>query len=160
MGEVYRARDARLGRDVAIKVLPADVARDPERRARFEREARAVAALSHPNILALHDIGADRDQLYVVTELLEGRTLAERLVEGALPLRKAVEIVVAIARGLGAAHGKGIAHRDLKPANIFLLDDGQVKILDFGLARSAALDEPGATHTAYTNPGTIMGTAG
>jgi Tol biopolymer transport system component len=160
MGEVYRARDARLGRDVAIKVLPADVARDPERRARFEREARAVAALSHPNILALHDIGADRDQLYVVTELLEGRTLAERLAEGPLPLRKAVEIVVAIARGLGAAHGKGIAHRDLKPANIFLLDDGQVKILDFGLARSAALDEPAATHTAYTNPGTILGTAG
>lgn len=160
MGEVYRARDARLGRDVAIKVLPGDVARDTERRARFDREARAVAALSHPNILALHDIGTDHDHLYVVTELLEGRTLAERLAEGALPLRKAVEIVVAIARGLGAAHAKGIAHRDLKPANIFLLADGQVKILDFGLARSGALEEPGATHTAYTDPGTILGTAG
>jgi Tol biopolymer transport system component len=161
MGEVYRARDARLGRDVAIKVLPPDVARDADRRARFEREARAVASLSHPNILALYDIGVDRDQLYVVTELLEGRTLAERLAEGALPLRKAVEIAIEIARGLGAAHSKGIAHRDLKPANIFLLADGQVKILDFGLARSAAPDEAGATQTyASTNPGTILGTAG
>ena len=138
MGEVYRARDARLGRDVAIKVLPSDVAGDADRRARFEREARAVATLSHPNILALHDIGLDGDQLYVVTELLEGQTLAERIAEGPLPLRKAVVITIEIARGLAAAHGKGIAHRDLKPANVFLLADGQVKILDFGLAKPHA----------------------
>jgi eukaryotic-like serine/threonine-protein kinase len=161
MGEVYRARDARLGRDVAIKVLPPDVARDADRRARFEREARAVAALSHPNILALHDIGVEDDQLFVVTELLVGQSLAERLAEGAVPVRKAVEIAVAIARGLAAAHGKGIAHRDLKPANVFLLADAQVKILDFGLARSVTPDEQGTTHTyASTNPGTILGTAG
>ena len=161
MGEVYRARDARLGRDVAIKVLPPDVVHDADRRARFEREARAVAALSHPNILALHDIGVDNDQLYVVTELLVGQSLAERLADGALPARKAVEIAVAIARGLAAAHGKGIAHRDLKPANVFLLADGHVKILDFGLARSTTPDDQGTTHTyAATNPGTILGTAG
>jgi len=129
------ARDTRLGRDVAVKVLPADVARDADRRARFEREAHAVAALSHPNILALFDIGLDGDTLFVVTELLDGETLADRLRQGALPVRKAVDIAVAIARGLGAAHEKGIAHRDLKPANIFLLADGQVKILDFGLAK-------------------------
>jgi serine/threonine protein kinase len=161
MGEVYRARDARLGRDVAIKVLPPDVARDADRRARFEREARAVAALSHPNILALHDIGVENDQLFVVTELLVGQSLAERLAEGAVPVRKAVEIAVAIARGLAAAHGKGIAHRDLKPANVFLLADGHVKILDFGLARSMSPDDQGAGDTyASTNPGTILGTAG
>ncbi len=118
MGQVYRARDTRLNRDVAIKVLPAEVARDADRRARFEREANAVAALSHPNILAIHDFGAENDDMFVVTELLEGKTLAERLTEGALPVRKAIEIAVAIARGLSAAHGKGIAHRDLKPANV------------------------------------------
>ena len=161
MGEVYRARDARLGRDVAIKVLPADVASDADRRARFEREARAVAALSHPNILALHDIGIDHEQLFVVTELLEGQSLAERLADGAVPFRKALEIAVEISRGLAAAHGKGIAHRDLKPANVFLLADGHVKILDFGLARSVTPDDGDATHTyASTNPGTILGTAG
>ena len=137
MGEVYRARDARLGRDVAIKVLPSEVARDADRRARFEREARAVAALSHPNILALHDIGVDGDQLYVVTELLEGQTLAERIAEGPLPLRKAVEITIEIARGLAAAHGKGIAHRDLKPANVFLL--GRWASEDPGLRLAKAL---------------------
>src|SRR5262245_25345903 len=138
MGEVYRARDNRLGRDVAIKVLPADVAHDVDRRARFEREARAVAALSHPNILALFDIGSEGDRHFVVTELLEGETLAERLDSGALPVRKAIDVAIAISRGLSAAHGKGIAHRDLKPANVFLLADGHVKLLDFGLARAAA----------------------
>ena len=161
MGEVYRARNARLGPDVAIKVLPPDVAQDADRRTRFEREARAVAALSHPNILALFDIGTEGDQLFVVTELLEGESLAERLTHGALPVRKAVEIAVAIARGLSAAHGKGIAHRDLKPANVFLLSDGQVKILDFGLARDVTASS-GATQTqsALTDPGTVLGTAG
>ncbi len=147
MGEVYRARDARLGRDVAIKVLPADVAGDADRRARFEREARAVAALSHPNILALFDIGIEDGRHFAVTELLEGASLAERLRDGALPVRKAVEIAIGIARGLAAAHGKGIAHRDLKPANVFLLADGHVKLLDFGLARLSP-KEIEATQTA------------
>jgi dipeptidyl aminopeptidase/acylaminoacyl peptidase len=161
MGEVFRATDTRLGRDVALKVLPADVARDTDRRTRFEREARAVAALSHPNILAIHDIGSADDTLFVVTELLKGETLADRLRQGALPVRKAVEIAIAVARGLSAAHGKGIAHRDLKPANIFLLAGGQVKILDFGLAREMSTAS-GATQTqaALTDPGTVLGTAG
>ncbi|MGQ0736931.1 MAG: protein kinase domain-containing protein [Acidobacteriota bacterium] len=162
MGEVYRARDPRLGRDVAVKVLPPAVARDPDRRARFEREAHAVAALSHPNILAIHDIGTHDDQLYVVTELLVGETLAVRLTEGALPFRKAVEIAAAIGRGLAAAHGNGIAHRDLKPANVFLLADGQVKILDFGLAKPASGPASGAmaTEAALTDAGTVVGTVG
>ena len=162
MGEVYRARDARLGRDVAIKVLPAGVAHDADRRARFEREARAVAALSHPNILAIHDIGTQGELLYVVTEVLDGETLAERLTSGAVPVRKAIEIAVAIARGLSAAHSKGIAHRDLKPANVFLGADGHVKILDFGLAKETAPEASGATLTQapLTDLGTIVGTAG
>jgi len=162
MGEVYRAKDTRLNRDVAIKVLPATFADDPDRRARFEREAQAVAALSHPNVIAIFDTGVHESQLYVVMELLTGATLRERLNAGALPVRKAVDVAVQIARGLGAAHGKGVVHRDLKPENIFLLDDGQVKILDFGLARQvAAGDRSGATQTmAVTDPGTVMGTVG
>ena len=164
MGEVYRARDERLERDVAIKVLPAGVAGDPGRRARFEREARAVAALSHPNILAIHDMGEGKSFLYAVTELLDGETLRDRLTHGPLPVRKAVDIAIQIARGLSAAHDKGLVHRDLKPENVFLLKDGQVKILDFGLARQSA--EPGpetsATRTvaALTDAGTVMGTVG
>jgi hypothetical protein len=173
MGEVYRAKDTRLNRDVAIKVLPTSFADDPDRRARFEREAQAVAALSHPNVIAIFDTGVHDGQLYVVMELLAGQTLRERLgvgrtevqsalLQSALPVRKAVDISVQIARGLGAAHGKGIVHRDLKPDNIFLLDDGQVKILDFGLARQVASDDPAAaTRTsAATDPGTVMGTVG
>jgi serine/threonine protein kinase len=146
---------------VAIKVLPAEVAGDADRRARFEREARAVAALSHPNILALFDIGIEGDRHFVVTELLEGESLAERLRQGALPVRKAVEIAVGIARGLSAAHSKSIAHRDLKPANVFLLADGQVKLLDFGLARVSAQEiDATQTRAALTDPGMVMGTAG
>ena len=162
MGEVYRAKDTRLGRDVAIKILPASFADDPDRRARFEREAQAVAALSHPNVVAIHDTGVHDGQIFVVMELLAGETLRQRLGQGAIPIRKAVEIAVQIARGLGAAHGKGLVHRDLKPENIFLLDDGQVKILDFGLARQMSSSEhSGATQTAAaTDPGTIMGTIG
>jgi Tol biopolymer transport system component len=137
------------------------VAGSADRRARFEPESRAVAALSHPNILALFDIGADGDQLFAVTELLDGQTLAERLREGPVPTRKAVEIAIAVARGLAAAHDRGIAHRDLKPANVFLLADGQVQLLDFGLARqTSALSGATETHTALTDPGTILGTAG
>ncbi len=168
MGEVYRAKDTQLGREVAIKVLPESFAADPDRRARFEREAQAVAALSHPNIVAVHDTGLHTPggpasaQAFVVMELLAGETLSGRLAAGALPVRKAVEIAVQIARGLGAAHGKGLVHRDLKPDNVFLLEDGQVKILDFGLARQTTPAAPsGAAETvAATDPGTVMGTIG
>jgi serine/threonine protein kinase len=168
MGEVYRARDTRLDRDVAIKILPPVFASDVDRRARFEREAKAIAALSHPNILAIHDIGthgpattAGPGEVYVVTELLEGETLRQALQAGALPIRKSIDIAVQIARGLAAAHDKGIVHRDLKPENVFLLTDGQVKILDFGLARSVGLTiDTAVTGPALTNPGVIMGTAG
>ena len=159
MGEVYKAQDTRLGRLVAIKVLPAAFASDPDRLARFEREAKAVAALSHPNILAIFDTGVQETQAYVVTELLDGETLGERLQSGALPVRKAIELAVQIARGLAAAHAKGIVHRDLKPANVFLLADGQVKILDFGLAKPIPAGTD-ATAAPVTDPGSILGTVG
>ena len=165
MGEVYRARDTRLGRDVAVKVLPAAYASDPERRARFESEARAVAALSHPNILALHDIGVEAQTAYVVMELLDGETLRERLVGGPLAAARAIAIAIPIARGLAAAHDRGIIHRDLKPENVMLTADGFVKLLDFGLARRA-LVEGSASHSvaptvaASTEPGTVLGTTG
>ena len=164
MGEVYRAQDSRLGRDVAIKVLPAAVSESPDALARFEREARAVALLSHPNILTLHDFGKSDGVSYAVLEFLDGETLRERLAAGPLSLRKAVEVGVQIARGLAAAHGKGIAHRDVKPENVFLTRDGQVKILDFGLARHAGdstLDRPDSpTLPPATEPGVILGTVG
>ena len=163
MGEVYRARDPRLGRDVAIKVLPEQMSQDPQALARFEREARAVAALSHPNILAIFDVGAEQGVSYVVTELLEGETLRARLVGGAMAWRKAVETGAALAEGLAAAHSKGITHRDLKPANIFLTAEGRVKILDFGLARVGG-EGPGAGEGTLTDgltqAGTVMGTVG
>jgi hypothetical protein len=166
MGEVYRAVDTRLHRDVAVKVLPEDFARDADRRARFEREAQAVAAISHPNILAVFDTGLDREHMFVVMELLEGETLRDRLtsMQGAgLPVRKAVEIATRTANGLAAAHDKGLVHRDLKPENIFLLTGGGVKILDFGLARaSVATTGSGVAETvaALTDPGLVMGTVG
>ena len=163
MGEVYRARDARLGRDVAIKIMPASVAGDPDRLARFEREAQAVASLSHPNIVAVFEFGAQAGAPYVVMELLEGETLRERLGSGQLPVRKAIEVAIQIARGLAAAHDRNLIHRDLKPENVFLLQDGQVKILDFGLARAIEAQPAGsgATETiARTDPGTVMGTVG
>src|ERR1700688_5271733 len=137
MGEVYRARDTRLNRDVAVKILPAAFARDPERMWRFQQEAQAVAALNHPNILAIHDFGEHEGSPYIVTEFLEGETLRERMRPGALPARKATEYGEQVARGLAAAHEKGIVHRDLKPENIFITRDGRVKILDFGLAKLA-----------------------
>src|SRR6202451_2099327 len=169
MGEVYKARDTRLGRDVAIKVLPASLAADPERLRRFEQEARAVAALSHPNILAVHDIGRHEGAPYLVSELLEGESLREILGRGPLSHRKAIDYAIQIANGLAAAHGKDIAHRDLKPDNIFVTRDGRVKILDFGLAKTVQKrtvhgQEAGlATMTAVapaTDIGTVMGTAG
>src|ERR1039457_2691776 len=135
MGEVYRARDARLNRDVAVKILPAAFSVDPERLQRFAQESRAAAALNHPNILSIYDIGNDRGAPSVVSELLEGETLRDRLRNGALSSRKAVEYAQQIARGLAAAHEKGIVHRDLKTENLFITNDGHAKILDFGLAK-------------------------
>ncbi len=164
MGEVYRARDDRLRRDVAIKVLPARLAADPEYLARFEREAQAVAQLSHPNILAIHDFGQDGGVTFAVTELLEGETLRSRLDRSNLPWSEAAGLATAIADGLAAAHAKGIVHRDLKPENLFLSSDGRIKILDFGIARWVAPsdqgDETRAATAQATEPGTVLGTVG
>jgi len=164
MGEVYRARDSKLSRDVAIKVLPADLSRDAGALTRFEREAKAVAALSHPNILAIHDFGSYEGTTYAVMELLEGESLQQRLTEGPMPQRKTLEVARDIALGLAAAHEKGIVHRDLKPANLFLTQDGRVKILDFGLARQITLPSAGDTNSPTvgqaSEPGFIVGTIG
>ncbi len=168
MGEVYRARDTRLDRIVAIKVLPASFSADTDRLRRFEQEARSVAALNHPNILAVHDIGTYESAPYMVCELLEGETLRERLMSGALSSKRAIELATQIAHGLAAAHDKGIVHRDLKPENIFLTKDARVKILDFGLAKIApsqsAANAGGQTltsaHVSLTEAGQVLGTAG
>ena len=166
MGEVYRARDPRLGRDVAIKVLPTAFSADVDRLRRFEQEARAAAALNHPNILAVYDIGTHGDAPFIVSELLEGETLRERLQSGAVPVRKVIEHALQIARGLQAAHDKGIIHRDLKPENIFLTRDGRIKILDFGLAKLTqdqpvpALASALVTSPSPTQPGVVLGTVG
>lgn len=163
MGEVYRAVDTRLAREVAIKVLPAHLASNPEALARFEREAKAVAALSHSNILAIHDFGKDGDIAYSVTELLDGRTLRGRLEAGPLSQNELLNYSQQIVRGLSAAHGKGIVHRDLKPENIFITNDGHVKILDFGLVKRLTPIPEGEetsapTVTGQTTPGVVMGT--
>ncbi|HKO13102.1 MAG TPA: serine/threonine-protein kinase, partial [Acidobacteriaceae bacterium] len=162
MGEVYRARDPRLNREVAIKVLPEFYSRDPERLRRFEQEARAAAALNHPNILVVYQLGTASGIVYIVSELLEGETLRERMRRGPVPLRTAVDVGVQIARGLAAAHKKGIIHRDLKPENLFLTRDGHAKILDFGLARvEAPADEQETMAPVHkTMPGVQMGTVG
>jgi hypothetical protein len=162
MGEVFRARDERLGRDVAIKVLPRELSSDPDRLARFEREARAVAALSHPNILAIHDFGTEGEITYAVLELIEGETLRAKLKASALPLRKAIDYGVQLANGLAAAHEKDIVHRDLKPENIMVTPDGRIKVLDFGLARTDAPADvsEGSTKTHATEAGLVMGTLG
>ncbi|HEX5234347.1 MAG TPA: protein kinase [Silvibacterium sp.] len=169
MGEVYKARDTRLNRDVAIKVLPASFAADRERLRRFEQEAQSVAALSHPNILAVHDIGAQGDTHYLVSELLDGESLRDLLARGVPSHRKSIAYAVQIAHALAAAHSRNIAHRDLKPDNIFITRDGRVKILDFGLAKSipvahhghaSPLDPTIAAPGPATDAGTVMGTAG
>jgi serine/threonine protein kinase len=164
MGEVYRARDLRLGREVAVKVLPSLVSSDHDRLRRFEQEARAAAALNHPNILAVFQMGTYQGTPYLVSELLEGETLREQIKRGPLPLRKVIDYAVQTVRGLAVAHEKGIVHRDLKPENLFVTKDGRVKILDFGLAK---LTQPQARseHSAITlddgtEPGTVIGTAG
>ena len=166
MGEVYRARDTRLLRDVALKVLPASFTNDPERLRRFEQEARAVAALNHPNIVSVYDVGTDDGVHYIVSELLEGETLRERIPASGMPARKAVELAIQLANGLAAAHDQGIVHRDLKPENIFVTRNGRLKILDFGLAKLRCTeplgDAPdGATFVAtQTDAGQILGTVG
>src|SRR4051812_3933588 len=164
MGEVYRARDTRLNRDVAIKILPASFSADPDRLQRFAQESRAAAALNHPNILSIYDIGEDRGAPYVVSELLEGESLRERLRAGPLSSRKALDYAQQIAKGLAAAHDKGIVHRDLKPENLFITSDGRAKILDFGLAKfthpEANVSDDAPTMQVATEAGTVMGTAG
>jgi len=165
MGEVYRARDTKLQRDVAIKVLPQVVASNPETLARFEREALAVASLSHPNILAIYDFGNDGGVAYAVMELLEGGTLRGKLDAGPIPQKQALDYALQIARGLSAAHQKGVVHRDLKPENLFVTKDGHLKILDFGLAKKVGAALPGEetsapTVSGHTEPGVVMGTVG
>src|SRR6266540_4339983 len=166
MGEVYLARDPKINRDVAIKVLPADFSSDSERLRRFEQEAQAAGALNHPNILSIYDVDTHDGSPYVVSELLEGETLREQLNGTALPVRKAIDYALQIASGLAAAHAKGIVHRDLKPENLFVTKDGRVKILDFGLAKlieprdgsEVRTDLP--TRQRNTEPGTVVGTVG
>jgi len=166
MGEVYRARDSRLGREIALKILPESFACESDRLHRFEQEARAVAALNHSNILAVFDIGQHNGSPFLVSELLEGESLRAVLDRGALPQRKTIEYGVQVAQGLAAAHDKGIVHRDLKPENVFITKDGRVKILDFGLAKlaqkagAAAADSDRITLTSsQTAAGAVMGTA-
>src|SRR5499433_674616 len=166
MGEVYRARDTRLGRDVAIKVLPASFSDDAERLHRFQQEACAAGALNHPNILSIYDTGAHDGSPYVVSELLEGQSLRQRMSGTIVPQRKAIDYALQIVHGLAAAHEKGIVHRDLKPDNLFITNDGRVKILDFGLAKltgagNTELSQTGIpTRRVDTDPGKVMGTVG
>jgi eukaryotic-like serine/threonine-protein kinase len=165
MGEVYRARDEKLNRDVAIKVLPAALSQDRDRLQRFEQEAQAAGALNHPNILAVYDVGMHEGSPYIVSELLEGEELREQLKDGPLPQRKALDYAQQIAQGLAAAHERGITHRDLKPENLFITTDGRAKILDFGLAklrplRNETVSSEIDTRKQITDPGTVMGTVG
>src|SRR6266478_8576728 len=165
MGEVYRARDPSLKRDVAIKVLPAYWSRDPDRLRRFELEAQAAAAMNHPNIVSIFHVGEHAGAPFIVTELLHGETLRDRLRRGPMRLREVLETGVNIARGLAAAHDAGIVHRDLKSENVFVTKEGRVKILDFGLAKltqsqAASADGPTVTFRQETTPGQVMGTVG
>jgi len=169
MGEVYRARDPRLGREIAIKVLPTELASDPERLKRFEREARSASALSHPNIITVYDVGTEGPVSYMAIELIDGETLTDLILPGPLPMRKLLDIAVQIADGLAAAHEAGIVHRDLKPPNVMVSRSGFVKILDFGLAKveaapgglagSGFVTAPQPGLTPETTPGLILGTS-
>src|SRR5687768_3459470 len=163
MGEVYRARDSKLNRDVAIKVLPDQLARDPERRARFEREARVLASLNHPHIAHIHGFEDSTGVSALVMEMVEGLTLADRISQGPLPVGESLEIARQIADALEGAHERGIVHRDLKPANVIITPSGDAKVLDFGLAKAAAGDAPSPdlslTTVEGTEAGVILGTA-
>ena len=158
MGEVYRARDTKLGRDVAIKVLPEEFARDRERLERFEREARLLAQLNHANIATLHGLEQHQGQPFLVMELVEGETLAERIARGPIPVDEAIQLFIQIAEGLRAAHEKGIIHRDLKPSNIKIDPEGKVKILDFGLAKAFSTEDDVSAETSQS-PTLTKGTA-
>jgi serine/threonine protein kinase len=166
MGDVYRARDARLNRDVAVKVLPTSFSSDVARVNRFEREAVAAGTLNHPNVLSIYDVGAENGCPYMVSELLDGETLRSELSSGPLTVRRALGHAIQIARGLAAAHDRGIVHRDLKPENVFITRDGRAKILDFGLAKLVPFDDVGSdgtnvpTTTSDTGPGVVLGTLG
>src|SRR5690349_11377827 len=163
MGEVYRAHDPRLRRDVALKVLPSSLAADADRLRRFQQEAQATSQLNHPNILTVFDVGQQDGTPYIVSELLDGETLRHRLTRGRLPLRNSIDFALQIARGAAAAHERGIIHRDLKPDNIFIVRDNHVKILDFGLAKLALpadLLHDGSTLTLNTEAGVMLGTVG
>src|ERR1051326_3764019 len=160
MGVVYRAKDTRLGRDVAIKVLTHVATNDREQLLRFEQEARATGMLHHPNLLTIYDVGHDGGGPYIVSELLQGETLRERLARGPLPPRRAIDAALQITQGLAAAHEKGISHRDLKPENNFLTRDGRAKILDFGIAKLTGNTAEGAFKGAATEPGMVLGTVG
>src|SRR3984893_12328538 len=165
MGEGYRARDKKLDRDVAVKVLPQSIAADPDTLSRFEREAKAVAALSHQNILSIFDFGTQDGIAYAVMELLEGDTLRGKLDAGPIPQKQAVDYALQVVKGLSAAHERGVVHRDLKPENLFVAKDGHLKILDFGLAKRVEAivrgEETSApTASRHTEPGTVMGTLG
>src|SRR5881394_3017297 len=169
MGEVYRAQDTRLERDVAVKVLSGTLVNDAEALRRFEQEARAAGMLNHPNILAIYDIGVEGEQRYIVSELLEGQSLRARIREGPIPARRALDYAAQLARGIAAAHERGIIHRDLKPENVFITRDGHVKILDFGLVKLVGQRLPATQQSSdteptlipgHTEPGRIMGTVG
>src|SRR5580765_3580684 len=166
MGEVYRAKDPRLKREVAIKVLPSSFATDSDRLRRFETEAQTAGGLNHPNITSVFELGSHDGSPYIVQELLEGETLRMRLAGGALPVRKATDFAIQVAKGLSAAHEKGIVHRDLKPENLFVTNDGRLKILDFGLAKLTQADGAAGPQTNLptasqgTEPGVVMGTLG
>src|SRR5213593_3350859 len=158
MGEVYRARDAKLKRDVAIKILSDEFSHDPERVSRFQREAEVLASLNHPNIAAIHDLQEANGSRYLVLELVEGETLADRVARGPIPVEEALDIAKHICEGLEAAHEKGIIHRDLKPANVKITPDGKVKVLDFGLAKAMSGTAPATTIS--NSPTLVSGTMG
>src|SRR5215470_13846991 len=164
MGEVYRAKDLRLGREIALKLLPAELSASPERLARFEREARTVAGLNHPNIVVLHSVEDQGDVRFLTMELVDGQSLDHALVPGGLPIPRVIELGIALADALAAAHEKGVIHRDLKPANVMLTKDGRVKVLDFGLAKVTPPESNPAVSTAATMAapisavGFVMGT--